>query len=226
MKSGRLGPKLRVVLLLGGLVGCGGGSSGLPAAGIMPAPASCGMVDPCGGDPTGTWQVAGGCITSAELDNGSCTQVQLRTLSFTGSLTLNSDMTYEATDFTETRAEIDTTPVSCWGYQMRTCAEEDQSLKAQVSPRGSLSYASCTGSTTCACTIAETAMTVIEGPGTYAISGNQITFTAASGAGSYGGSSYCVQDGLFHLLESGTVVVDSTGTTSTVVYQDIVAQPK
>jgi hypothetical protein len=34
---------------------------------------------------------------------GSCTQVQILTLSYAGTLTFNSDMTYIATTFTKTR---------------------------------------------------------------------------------------------------------------------------
>jgi hypothetical protein len=54
-------------------LGCGGGGpSGLPPPGIMAAPATCGTVAPCGGDPTGTWKILGGCITPAELDTAGC----------------------------------------------------------------------------------------------------------------------------------------------------------
>jgi hypothetical protein len=207
------------------LLGCGGGPSGLPPAGIMPAPATCGTVDPCGGDLTGTWKVLGGCLPSAGMATGSCTQVRLLTLSYAGTLTFNSDMTYTATDFTETRAELDATPVSCWGYLNKTCAEEDEALKAQVGEGGSdLSYASCTGSTTCACTVAETAATVVGGSGTYSLQGNLINFAAASAAG-YGGYSYCVQDGLLHLTSAATTTY-SDGTQATTIGEDIVAEPQ
>jgi hypothetical protein len=189
----------------------------------MPAPATCGTVDPCGGDPTGTWQVLGGCLPTGGTAAGSCTQVQLLTLSFAGTLTFNSDMTYVATDFTETIAEVDTTPVSCWGYQGKTCADEDKLLSSQMSKSGTgfLSYASCTGSTTCACTLADTAAPVIGGSGTYSLQGDLINFTTAST--SYQGFSYCVQGGLFHLTSAATTVYDD-GTEATTIGEDIVAQ--
>jgi hypothetical protein len=78
----------------------------------MPAPATCRTVAPCGGDPTGTGKVLGGCLPSAGMAPGSCTQVQILTLSYAGTRTFNSDMTYIAKTFTKTRAELDTTPVS------------------------------------------------------------------------------------------------------------------
>jgi hypothetical protein len=211
--------------LAGCLPGCGGGPSGLPPAGIMPAPATCGTVDPCGGDPTGTWKVLGGCLPSAGMATGSCTQVQLLTLSYAGTLTFNSDMTYSATTFTRTRAELDTTPVSCWGYLNKTCAGEDEALKAQVGEGGiGLSYGSCTGSTTCACTVAETAETVFGDSGTYSLQGNLINFATASGGG-YGGYSYCVQDGLLHLTSAATTIYGD-GTEATTIGEDIVAEPQ
>jgi len=211
--------------LAGSLLGCGGGPSGLPPAGIMPAPATCGVVDPCGGDLTGTWKVLGGCLPSAGMPAGSCSQVQILTLSYAGTLTFTSDMTYSATTFTRTRAELDTTPISCWGYLNKTCAEEDEALRAQVGADGiGLSYASCTGSTTCACTVAETAATVIGDSGTYSLQGNLINFATASGGG-YGGYSYCVQDGLLHLTSAATTIYGD-GTEATTIGEDIVAEPQ
>ena len=193
----------------------------------MPAPESCATVDPCGGDLTGTWKVLGGCLTPAGLANPGCTQIQLLTLNFRGTVTFNPDMTFTTTDFTEDRAEVDTTPLSCWTgyrYMNMTCADEDQSLKSNVGHGGILSYANCAGSTTaCACTIAETEHTVIGDSGTYSLQGNQIGFTEPSGDALNDGFSYCVQDGLLHLTGAGTSV-DSTGAQTIIVYSDIVAQ--
>jgi hypothetical protein len=193
----------------------------------MPAPESCATVAPCGGDLTGTWKILGGCITPAGLDPEGCTQIQLRTLNFRGTVTFNPDMTFTTTDFTEDRAEIDTTPLSCWSgyrYMNMTCADEETSLQANVNNGGFLSYASCAGSTTaCACTIAETAQTVIGDAGTYSLLGNQISFTEPSGDALNDGFSYCVQDGLLHLTAT-TPSVDSSGAQTTIVSSDIVAQ--
>jgi hypothetical protein len=224
MKRGGGSVIVSALLLAAAPLGCGGRPDGLPPAGIMPAPATCGTVAPCGGDVTGTWKVLGGCIPNATAP-GACTQVEIQTLSFAGTATFNPDLTYTAPDFTEIRAEVDTTPVSCWGgYQMRTCAQEDQALKAQVGPVGTLSYASCTGSSTCACTVAETAAQVLGDSGTYSLQGSLINFSSVSGPfSSLSGLSYCVQDGLFHLLEA-TTVVDGSGVATTSVYSDIVLQ--
>jgi hypothetical protein len=145
--------------------------------------------------------------------------MQLLTLAFRGTVTFNPDMTYTTADFTEDLAEIDTTPVSCWAGM--TCADEDKTLKGDVKLGFQLTYASCTGSTTCACTIASTGATVIGDSGIYSIQGNFINF--ASPTTSYSGLSYCVQDGLLHLTVAGTSV-DSTGASTSVIYSDIVGQ--
>jgi hypothetical protein len=227
VKAVRPGVGIGTLTLAGALLGCGGGgANGLPPAGIMPAPESCATVAPCGGDLTGTWKVLGGCLTPAELAPEGCTQIQLLTLNFRGTVTFNADMTFTTMDFTEDRAEIDTTPVSCWaGYpdMNRTCADEDQILKSNVSHGVLLTYANCTGSTTCACTIAATGQTVFGDAGTYSLEGSLINFTSVSGADSYEGFSYCVQGDLLHLTVTGTSV-DSTGAQTTVIYSDIVAQ--
>ena len=193
-------------------------------AGIMPAPATCGIVAPCRRRSVpAPGSVLGGCLVGLDLQ--TCPQVQLVTLTYRGTVTFNSDMTYVANTFTEDRAEIDTEPISCWGNPNMTCAEEDEILKTQVNNNtsGELSYASCTGSTTtCTCTIAQTADLVIADSGTYSLEGTRINFTSALWDG-FEGFSYCVQDNMFHLMPPGTSAVDG-GAATTIDYNDIVAQ--
>jgi hypothetical protein len=171
------------VIVTGSVLGCGADGGGA-AGGVMPAPQGCGTVDPCGGDLTGTWKVLGGCLTPAEFDDTVCPQAtfQLTTLSYAGTMTFNPDMTYTATDFIENRAEIDTIPTTCLGAPVQTCAEEDASLKSEVNTLSGtgLSSASCTGSSTCTCSVAE-ADKVIGDSGSYSLQGNNLTFNSEIG---------------------------------------------
>jgi hypothetical protein len=195
--------------------------SGLPPPGIMPAPATCGTVLPCGGDLTGTWKIIGGCLGPGDGEILPCGgTVQLLTLSYGGTETFNADMTYAFTDLSGERAEIDTVPTSC--DPTNTCADQDKELKSMV-PH-TLSYASCTGtSSSCSCTIA--AGGTYSESGTYSIQGSQFnTVSVSDGGGITSGSGdYCVQDGLLHLLTM-LYMVDSSGTTTPVVEGDVVAQ--
>lgn len=216
---------LRGALVLSfALLGCGGASGGAPK-GIMPAPETCGTVDPCGGDPTGTWTVLGGCVTPAGLQSFECSgaTIQLTTLSFAGVLTLTNAMDYVATDFTEDRGEVDSTPLVCLS-PITSCAEYEQALK---SPINELSSVSCTGSTTCSCTVAASATPVVGDSGSYTIlAGTQISFTSVtsgSSAGTYGPYFYCVESDRLHLIGL-TSTPDSSGAQMLSVGTDIVLQ--
>ena len=88
-------------MIVGALSGCGG-SGGGDGGGVMSAPATCGTVDPCGGDLTGTWKVLGGCVTPAETDDADCAQetFKLMTLSYGGTVTFDPGaMTYATMNF-------------------------------------------------------------------------------------------------------------------------------
>ena len=182
------------------------------------------MVNPCEGDLTGTWKVLGGCLTPAEFADTACPQAtfQLVTLSYAGTMTFNPDMTYTATNFIENRAEIDTIPTTCLGAPVQTCAEEDASLKSEVNTLSGtgLSSASCTGSSTCTCSVAS-ADKVIGDSGSYSLQGSNLTFN--SDIGIFGGLSYCVQNGVLHLM-TVAITEDSTGAQTMTVASDIVAQ--
>lgn len=187
----------------------------------MPAPDTCGAVQPCGGDLTGTWKVLGGCLMPAGLENMSCPQdiVTITTLSFAGSVTFTNAMDYAATDFTKDLSTIETIPTSCLGGE--TCAQLDKAYKQVVDPS-----ASCSGSTTCTCTAVQKGATVIGTGGTFSLQGGDLSFTMATGGtstDSFGPYAYCVQNDLLHLLTIA-ITVDSTGNQTVVVYGDIVAQ--
>jgi hypothetical protein len=241
MKARRAGIGIGVMTLAGALLNCGSGAgdtgsgagdagSGARDAGIMPAPESCGTVDPCGGDPTGTWKVLGGCITPAEVDDGNCAEetFKLTTLSYTGTVTFGPNMTYTTSAFTEDRGEIAYFPSACLPPNSdETCADQDMAYKLFVKGSGSATgSAGCAGSTTCTCTVSETGMPVIGDSGVYSIQGTELTFRSSpspSTTYTYGPFSYCVQNGLLHLIDAATTI-DSMGAEMTVVYEDIVAQ--
>jgi hypothetical protein len=220
MKVRSLSVALVALTLLGATLGCGGDGrpSGLPPPGIMPAPATCGTVLPCGGDVTGTWKVLGGCLGPSYGETPPCPggNIKLLTLDYSGTVTFNPDLTYTSNDLAVTRAEIDTLPTSC--LPTKTCADQDKELKMSVGPSQFLSYASCTGTSTCSCTIAQTNATLSPASGTYSLGVDQIVFP-----GSSGGWPYCVQDGLLHLLLI-EAFVDSSGAQTTQINEDIVAQ--
>jgi hypothetical protein len=215
-----------VVEVLSGCGGSGGGEGG----GVMPAPDTCGTVDPCGGDLTGTWKVLGGCITPAETQDANCAQetFKLTTLSYSGTVTFDPvGMTYATMNFMRVRAETETFPSVCLSpYTSETCADMDQAYRSQVRPSGTgLTSASCSGSTTCTCNV--TAKDEVVGTaGTYTAQGNALQFTVNSGTAidSYGPLEYCVQGDLLHLMVAPTEIQEPSGTQTQVVYEDIVAQ--
>ncbi|HXJ23296.1 MAG TPA: hypothetical protein VMT03_23980 [Polyangia bacterium] len=211
------------------LSGCGG-SGGGEGGGVMRAPDTCGTVDPCGGDLTGTWKVLGGCITPAETDDADCAQetFKLTTLSYGGSVNFDpGSMTYATTNFIRMRVETDTFPSVCLSpYTSETCADKDQAYRSQVSRSGTgLTSASCSGSTTCTCNVAAKDEPIGTG-GTYTAQGNVLQFTVNSGTAidSYGPLAFCVQGDLLHLMVAATAIQEPSGTQTEVVYEDIVAQ--
>ena len=216
-------------MVVGALSGCGA-SGGGDGGGVMSAPATCGTVDPCGGDLTGTWKVLGGCVTPAETDDADCAQetFKLMTLSYGGTVTFDPGaMTYATMNFIRMRVETDTFPSVCLSpYTSETCAGKDQAYRSQVSRTGiGLTSASCSGSTTCTCNVAAKDELIGTG-GMYTAQGNVLQFTVKSGTAidSYGPLEYCVQRDLLHLMIAATAIQEPSGIQTEVVYEDIVAQ--
>jgi hypothetical protein len=203
-------------------IGCGAGGGGESATGgagsdggIMAAPPGCGTVDPCGGDLTGTWKVLGGCLTPLDFTGTACPQetAELLSLSYTGSLTFNSDMTYTTTEFIENSRDLETIPSSCLG---KSCAQYDTEVKTLNMGTGV--SGGCTGSTTCACSFTRSLNVFGNSSGTYSVLGNQLT------VGTSQHYSWCVQGDTLHLITDEITVNDSTGMSTTLITSDIVAQ--
>jgi hypothetical protein len=177
-----------------GLSSCGSSGGG-----------SCGTVQPCGGDPTGTWKLSTACFsdesTSTEL--AQLTQLcptataTLSDVSATGTIAFRADATYTEM-LTESATVHATVPPSCLvrGGVTLTCAQ----LPALIALLSGLSggpVVSCTGSSTCSCTSRVTAITA-NTSGTWSHAGTSITLTAADGTED--GGPYCVQGNQIHLI--------------------------
>jgi len=187
------------------LLGCGSG--GDPGVVNTPPPETCGMVAPCGGDLTGTWNVLGGCVDA--LFNGALTcppnMHEIVGLDYAGTMTFKSDMTYTTTNLVERGAAGYTIPSSCLPGGV-ACADVNST---------------CTGAGPCTCSTSGLGSNLLGGSGSYSLFGNDVTFTLPNGVET--GFSYCVQGGLLH-LETYVLVIYSDGTRITEISSDIVAQ--
>ena len=177
----------------GGTAGSGsGGSSGGSGGGN----GSCGMVEPCGGNLVGTWNVTGECINSMVLDpqtQAICAQATITNISIavSGTGTFNADMTYSQAENVTVMVTW-SVPASCLAGE--TCDYFAGMFQSQLPANTTFT---CTGSSACTCT--EAAAGSANDNGTYAITGSSISITSAvSGATSSGG--YCVQGSTLHLI--------------------------
>jgi hypothetical protein len=200
------------VALAFGLSSCGSGGGG-----------TCGTVQPCGGDATGTWKISTACISgdSVSTELSQLTQVcpsataTLSDLTVTGTITFNADATY-AEMLTESGTVHATVPASCLaqGGLPLTCAQLP-ALIALASGMSGGPTVSCTGSSTCSCTARIPVMTTSTS-GTWSRAGTSITLMAADGTED--GGPYCVQGDQIHLIS-----VDMTMSTGPMGTAKIVA---
>ena len=174
--------------------GGSGGASGSGGAGEM-----CG-VDPCGGDVVGTWVGSSACFDratfSAEFLAGvkaSCATATLGnyTLTPTGMLALNADMSYTGTLATDASIDVNL-PAECVGNM--TCAQVAQVMQSGVGRNGVKSV-TCVGTGSCVCTTLQT-IPIIQATGTWAMSGTNLTFAGAPG----GDGPVCVVGSSLYLL--------------------------
>jgi hypothetical protein len=167
------------------------------------APPHCDQVEPCGGDVVGTWKLAGGCENTAVLMKDLSTAcpgaaIDSFGISVTGTLAFNSDMTFTGTGVTATVHALETVPLSC--TNAATCA-------AVTSPNNATTV-SCSGASTCTCTVTNTVSGtggVLGGntSGTYSISANTLTLQAAATSNS---NNYCVQGTELHFMTVDTTM--------------------
>ena len=144
----------------------------------------------------GTWKIPGGC------ENASAVSMQLAsfcpgasisgiTISASGTLTFNSDLTYSASAVTASVHATEIVPLSCTSAASCAAVTPSSTSSATVS---------CSGTTTCTCSVTNVAMGgVLSGTtsGTYSISGNSLTLQNTTGTNS---NDYYVQGTETHFV--------------------------
>jgi hypothetical protein len=211
------------VLLVGGLFSqsCGGNSEG--------GGASCGKVQPCGGNPVGSWKIVASCLDTsalsdalvAGLSSSGCTGVTVQSshAKQTGSATFNADMTYSSSLTTSFDATL-LVPSSCitqGGFTL-TCDQLNQALKQAMNDEiGDVTCTKASGG--CSCKMVAPPNTVDEN-GTYTVSGTRIAKT--SDAVTDSGGEFCVQDDELHMISLDEGNVDAQGQPK--ILADVVAK--
>jgi hypothetical protein len=200
-------------------LGCGGNSplnnhfvtsdagAGTDAASLL----TCGQVEPCGGDLVGTWDLTGGCVNQTALSasvasmvNG-CSGLTVAVSGFmiSGSITFNADMSYSTAGAMESFMFTETLPASCIGGLSCALLSSQLSSMLQANPQPGITFISCTGSSSCACSFDAQVAPTGEA-GTYTISGHTVTTmpTAASASA----TDYCVQGTQLHVISLDTTM--------------------
>jgi len=186
----------------------------------------CGRVDPCGGDAVGSWTPIATCEKTPKVAAASFT---IRAISTTcpiqslhnlqeavsGSLLLGSDSTYAIS--TDLSGSVDVlVPASCLSSSS-SCAMVTASLRDEIAAglHPSVVSGSCSGSPDCLC------HEVFSSPqaeqGTYATSGDFLTFAASDGTTTT--SQYCVRGNTLHLVNLGDTKVGTVDTDLVAVKQ-------
>jgi len=168
----------------GGIHGGSGGSGG-----------TCGGKSTCGGNLQGSWSITSICdVTGVARITSSCPQAPIDSsgLRVTGSLDLQSDMTFTSTATLNGNVTV-AIPTACLTSDgvTFTCEELDTVLQGIQQGIGG-SCISATGG--CACTIQFTSFTTT-GTGTYATTDSTLTTTSSVDGGPPGTTiaNYCVQ---------------------------------
>jgi hypothetical protein len=193
------------------LVSTSCGSSGSGAS-------NCGLVQPCGGDLTGTWKIVATCGTSStaadSFQDSQCPNAAASAdLSITGMVSFNADKSYASDEMLAGSLTI-SLPTSCLTQNgtTSTCADETQMFQASIDAGGTpFSTASCAGTNGgCSCTLVTTPM-MNSTAGTWSTAGT--TFTIVSSAGKTSTTSYCVQGSYVHVISLDmTMPMGSMGT--------------
>ncbi len=207
---------------IGNTVGCGIMAL---VAGILPAcgqgdpVASCGKVQPCGGDIVGDWNLVAACETTAAIDadlandpmSSECPTITASNVhvSIFGSLMFNADSTYSTSQQAKVTFDVNI-PASC--SATLSCAVAEANLQAALEA-GSISSGSCAG-TPCVCH--EVVPANRSDTGTYATTGRTVTTTPMAGIVS--SADYCIRGSTAHFMNvsmsmslgaMGRVVIDA-----------------
>ena len=198
----------------GGAGGTGGGSGGTGGGST-----ACGTVEPCGGNPVGTWSFTSECVDLGELalvvqQQFYCADATVTSAQATisGSATFSSDLSYSIVQNISSTVSL-VIPISCTSGL--SCSDYGIYMSATMG-----TPLSCSGTTSCMCTQSQ-ATTSSTDTGTYTLSGSNLNITSsAGGAGTIG---YCVQGTTIHLITVDGTMHTGPGGQATIV-KDTVAQ--
>ncbi|HXU04525.1 MAG TPA: hypothetical protein VN903_26365 [Polyangia bacterium] len=218
------------------VVGCGGKGSAAPDAcsdgqacgdGGPPdgvGPATCGNVQPCGGDVIGNWTFVQECESPASFAAAAASFAAMAEQSWcvgqslvaigpaaSGSLLFSAEGTYSLALVFGGTLDINY-PASCLAGV--SCDDATAGFQSQIAdgtfPMPNVTSIACSGSSNCVC------RAVVNVPrsdtGTFSVSGTILTLTAAGGGVT--SKSYCVADKALHILDtamrtSGQTDIDS-----------------
>ncbi|HXU00602.1 MAG TPA: hypothetical protein VN903_06395 [Polyangia bacterium] len=167
--------------------------------------ASCGKVQPCGGDVVGSWTINGECVDTSSITmqvSGACPGVSIDAsgIRITGNATFNADMTYTMNEMISASIS-ESIPASCLRMNgvTVTCAQLDQAIQQELTKQpGVFQSAHCSGLGSCTCTLVLNPQTMNE-TGTYTTSGMSIALNGST-------SEYCVQGNQLHLISLNTTM--------------------
>ena len=164
------------------------------------------MVQPCGGDPTGTWKITAACTSdanvSSDFQDAQCptATATLASLSTTGTASFNADKSYTVTETVSASLNV-MLPSSCLteGGVTVTCAQFAQAIQAADASSGAPSFSSvaCSGSSGCTCALALVPVTMNDA-GTWSTSGTNIALMSSTSGNS--SPPYCVQGDEIHVI--------------------------
>jgi hypothetical protein len=201
----------------------------LAACGSSTGSGDCGMVQPCGGDLTGTWQIDTVCADSGSLTNAfqdpQCptAMAALGPVSVSGTLSFNGDKSYTVTELSS-GSIIVTLPPACLTVNGITlnCAQVQQGIEtaAAADTPPTFSSVTCSGTTSCTCSMTFPKM-VMNDAGTWSTSGTNLTIISTTQGPDSSG--YCVQGTELHLITLDmTIPMGSMGTLK--IAKDLVAR--
>jgi hypothetical protein len=198
------------------LVACGGDGPG----------ATCGAVQPCGGDLVGDWSIVADCLSDAtvsmsfaELLGASCPTVTGHaSLAASGSVAFGADLGYMASGMISGVFEMQIPP-SCFAGAM--CADVDAAFRTEFAadPQPDLAFLSCGGTVDCICRFKVGPRSWSES-GSYATSGTTVTVTSSLD-GSMSGGAYCIVGDTGHLVTLG-MSIDMGSIGSMTIDEDMV----
>jgi hypothetical protein len=201
--------------------GTGGSGTGGSGTGGSGGATACGTVEPCGGNPTGTWSLTSECLNLAEASLAVqaefyCPQAVTTATQSTisGSATFNTTGSYNITQ-NLTGTITFTLPTACTSGL--ACADYGLYETLNMLPGNSLQ---CTGTGPCACV--ETQTNSGSDSGTYTMSGSTLNVNSTT-TGLSGTLAYCVQGTTIHFITVDGTMNTGPGGQATIV-KDILGQ--